>query len=979
MSPKKEFIPYLFLFFGVFCLFSLLSFSPQDEMGSGNWFGRLGHYFAYGVFFLLGKAGYLIGLGLVGMGIYIFKKPDLDILGKILQLPLLILSVSLALGFLTEGKGEIGAGGGILGEFLGMGLDFAIGGTGKAILTSFLFAYSVFAIINDESLACTKKRIMEILQILQEKGASLFPGLPKVAYSHSGVVAPNQTGKQEQKFPENTGFPGGESSKLPWQKGWEDLLHSINPSEIREFLLKKKKDLEEKRIQKLKSSVMEPVPEPLSWKNEESHESEEEYSFTKPKGEKPRSKHSMKTFSKTASQKKIFPRYKNVSLYEGFFEEEKVFKFHNTPVSLKRKLSETPDSHSLGFRILDYRRDRRESYEDSVDGFEGDGSEFETEEFTLSDTDVFTENEFREGIENEGLVENELREVGGFLPDHQTPEKEGEEIEEKPYFSEFSNHPSDSTLESSEWIENPEKNWVSTQETNPEQEENEKEEWDQEPRIHHFSSPPVATQPREELPKTFVPQVPLKKGGYYISPRLLGPIKEKPMSQESKADTDRVARKIEEIISHYGIESKVITLERGPIITRYELTIPNGIKLNKITSLDSELKLYLAVKSIRIVAPIPGKSSIGIEVPNRHREDVYLTDILRETTFAKSFGGLNICIGKDIAGRPMNIDLTKLPHLLVAGTTGSGKSVSLNSMVTSLIYSRSPEELRFIMIDPKMVEMTLYEEIPHLLMPVIVDPRRATKALSWAIQEMEARYQNISTLKCRDFSSYNMKVEEWAHKKGYEKMPYIVIVIDELSDLMMVSGKELEEQIQRISQKSRAVGIHLVMATQRPSVDVITGLIKANCPARMAFQVAQKTDSRTILDSNGAEALLGKGDFLYRSPTASDLVRIQAPFVAEEEIEKIVEESKKMASPGYVEINWEEESSESSDGFEEDEALIEGAWRVICAEGKASGSLIQRHLRIGYNKAARIIDILEKRGIVSPQIGTKPREILKPI
>jgi S-DNA-T family DNA segregation ATPase FtsK/SpoIIIE len=283
------------------------------------------------------------------------------------------------------------------------------------------------------------------------------------------------------------------------------------------------------------------------------------------------------------------------------------------------------------------------------------------------------------------------------------------------------------------------------------------------------------------------------------------------------------------------------------------------------------------------------------------------------------------------------------------------------------------------MIDPKMVEMTLYEDIPHLLMPVITDPKKATRALGWAIQEMEARYQSVSSLKCRDFQSYNQKVEEWAHKKGYEKMPYIVIVIDELSDLMMVSGKDLEDQITRISQKSRAVGIHLVMATQRPSVDVITGLIKANCPARMAFQVAQKTDSRTILDANGAESLLGKGDFLYRSPTASDLVRVQAPFVTEEEIERIVEESQKFASPGYVDVNLEDEANESTDGFEEDENLIEDAWRVICQEGKASGSMVQRHLRIGYNKAARIIDILEKRGIISAHIGTKPREILKSI
>jgi S-DNA-T family DNA segregation ATPase FtsK/SpoIIIE len=851
MSPKKEFIPYLLVFAGIFCLFSMLSFTETDDSGAINWFGRLGYFFAYGALYLLGKSSYLLGLGLLGLGFANFRIKELDIIGKLLLLPILILSVSLALSFLTDHQGNVGDAGGVMGSFLGTILDFTIGSTGKAILTAFILAYSVFAILNDDSVVSSKERLKQYLL----KWKDSFSG---------GKFTLPQWERAKQ--------PNGSSNVRGFNSGTE-----IRPGKIFS-------DLFTKRI----------IKEPRRAVNFLSDEPR--LSSVTPQD----------AMAKTSESKKIFPRYKNTSLYDGFFEEERVFRFHDASVQLKRKYTETADSSTLGFAILDYR------------------SKNDLPEFV----------DYRDNESELDLTE--------------PYEEEEEELDEEP------------VEEDIEPIE----------------------ELVQEPIIQNFSPPAIpkkAINEEELLVKTYVPKVDLKKGGYYISPKLLGEPKIKPFTTETKADSDQVARKIEEIISHYGIQSRVVSMERGPIITRYELTIPNGIKLSKITSLDSELKLYLAVKSIRIVAPIPGKSTIGIEVPNKIREDVHLTDLLRDTSLAKAQGGLNICIGKDIAGRSMNIDLTKLPHLLVAGTTGSGKSVCLNSMVTSLIYSRSPQELRFIMIDPKMVEMTLYEDIPHLLMPVITDPKKATRALGWAIQEMEARYQSVSSLKCRDFQSYNQKVEEWAHKKGYEKMPYIVIVIDELSDLMMVSGKDLEDQITRISQKSRAVGIHLVMATQRPSVDVITGLIKANCPARMAFQVAQKTDSRTILDANGAESLLGKGDFLYRSPTASDLVRVQAPFVTEEEIERIVEESQKFASPGYVDVNLEDEANESTDGFEEDENLIEDAWRVICQEGKASGSMVQRHLRIGYNKAARIIDILEKRGIISAHIGTKPREILKSI
>lgn len=923
MSPKKEFIPYLLVFAGVFCLFSMLSFQVGDESGSTNWFGRLGYFFAYGALYLLGKSAYLIGLGLVVLGGVCYQKKDIDILGKLLLLPLLILSVSLALSFLTDPTGQIGGAGGVLGTFLGAILDFVMGGTGKAILTSFVFAYSVFAIVNDDTVAGPRERLVEGLR----NWKSLLNGAPQV--------------------PDFERSPA-KDSRYTVVDIWDKFQEFWSGKPTQETLSTAKSPLFSLFTQNPLASS---APSGLSGST-----APQAFSVRPASSVPPASSATASTASTgTTGTKKIYPRYKNASLFDGFFEEERIFRFQEAPARLKRKFSETPDSTDLGFTILDYRTHKSTVAAGSFFG------KAEEETVILPGEDDWNWDENAPlGSSSKGDAPTTIHAFGGI--------EAANDLDDSDDLDEFDESDDTDAFDDTDALDG-----IGGSE--------EREDLVQEPRVHHFSPQPLLPKPVSVDPdvKTYVPQVAIKKGGYYISPKLLGEPKAKPPSLETRADSDAVARKIEEIISHYGIQSKVVSLERGPIITRYELTIPNGIKLSKITSLDSELKLYLAVKSIRIVAPIPGKSTIGIEVPNKHREDVHLTDLLRDTTLAKAQGGLSICIGKDIAGRSLNIDLTKLPHLLVAGTTGSGKSVCLNSMVTSLIFSRSPQELRFIMIDPKMVEMTLYEEIPHLLMPVITDPKKATKALGWAIQEMEARYQSVSSLKCRDFQSYNHKVEEWAHKKGYEKMPYIVIVIDELSDLMMVSGKDLEDQITRISQKSRAVGIHLVMATQRPSVDVITGLIKANCPARMAFQVAQKTDSRTILDANGAESLLGKGDFLYRSPTASDLVRVQAPFVTEEEIEKIVDESKRFAAPGYVDVNLDEETSESSDNFDEDEDLIEEAWRVICQEGKASGSMVQRRLRIGYNKAARIIEILEKRGIISPQIGTKPREILKAI
>lgn len=494
-----------------------------------------------------------------------------------------------------------------------------------------------------------------------------------------------------------------------------------------------------------------------------------------------------------------------------------------------------------------------------------------------------------------------------------------------------------------------------------------------------FLDPDQEPEPKLPLHRTTVPEINyFRKTAYKISHKSLATNLEKKPNPMFKLEAEYTARKIEEIIKEYGYESRVTAWEKGPIITRYEVAPPTGVKLGKITSLSDELKLYLAVKSIRIVAPIPGKSTIGIEVPNKYRENVLLGDIVRESLRQPPTSDLPISLGKDsISGETILIDLNKLPHLLIAGTTGSGKSVSLNSMISYLILTKSPEEVRFVMIDPKMVEMSLYENIPHLLMPVITDPRKATKALYWAVQEMEARYAMVSEIKCRDIKAYNEKVtNSLLARMRYKKMPYIIVFIDELSDLMMVSGKELEDSITRLSQKARAVGIHLVMATQRPSVDVITGLIKANCPARLAFHVAQKNDSKIILDYSGADTLLGKGDSLYKSPTSPDLQRIQAPFISEDEIEKIVTEASSFARPEYVDISLDEDSYKEESTADE-EADFDEAWNIVRMERKASASYLQRRMRIGYNKAARLMELMEERGYVGPQIGSKPREILR--
>ncbi|GIW47034.1 MAG: DNA translocase FtsK [Deltaproteobacteria bacterium] len=436
------------------------------------------------------------------------------------------------------------------------------------------------------------------------------------------------------------------------------------------------------------------------------------------------------------------------------------------------------------------------------------------------------------------------------------------------------------------------------------------------------------------------------------------------------------ARLIEEKLSNFGVSGKVTEIRPGPVITMFEYKPSPGIKINKIASLSNDLAMALSALSIRIIAPIPGKDVIGIEVPNEKRETVVLRELLESPEFLRSKSILTLALGKEISGLPFYMDLRKAPHLLIAGTTGSGKSVLLHSVITSMLFKGSPKELKFIMIDPKMLELSVYENIPHLLHPVVTNPKEASQALKWAVKEMENRYKMLSEEGVRDIESYNRKVSKVEHREE-KRLPYIVIIIDELADLMMVAPHEVRESITRLSQMARAAGIHLVVATQRPSVDVVAGLIKANFPARISFLVSSRIDSRIILDTTGAEQLLGKGDMLFLQPGTSKLIRIQAAIISDEERERITEFLRNQGKPEYnEEITRIEESEESSGLEDEKDELYYEALRIIAQTRQASISMLQRKLKIGYNRAARIVEIMEKEGLIGPQESAgKPREV----
>lgn len=436
---------------------------------------------------------------------------------------------------------------------------------------------------------------------------------------------------------------------------------------------------------------------------------------------------------------------------------------------------------------------------------------------------------------------------------------------------------------------------------------------------------------------------------------------------------------LKETLSEFKIEAEVTGIRKGPVVTMFEILPAPGVKLTKIVALQDNIALRLAASSVRIVAPIPGKQAVGVEVPNRERAMVSFRELIEKELPAYDKMQIPVVLGKDITGDAQVLDLAATPHLLIAGSTGSGKSVCVNSMILSILYKRSPNDVKLILIDPKIVELKLYNDIPHLLTPVITEPKKAFQSLQYCLCEMERRYAMLDHMGVRDIKSYNKRIKE--RHVMQEKLPYIVVVIDEFADLMATTGKELESTIARLCAMSRAVGIHLVLATQRPSIDVITGLIKANIPTRIAFMVASKTDSRIIIDQMGAEKLLGKGDMLYASAIDPFPVRIQGTFVTDDEVENVVEYVKKYGPPEYIdeEIFVEDEDDETaepslfSDG---EDPLYDQALEIVVQAGKASASYIQRRLKIGYNRAARLVEEMEDRGIVGPANGSKPREII---
>jgi S-DNA-T family DNA segregation ATPase FtsK/SpoIIIE len=441
-------------------------------------------------------------------------------------------------------------------------------------------------------------------------------------------------------------------------------------------------------------------------------------------------------------------------------------------------------------------------------------------------------------------------------------------------------------------------------------------------------------------------------------------------------DINENVRILEDTLESFGVKARVTHISRGPAITRYEIQPPAGVKVSRIVSLADDIALSMAAPDVRIEAPIPGKAAVGIEVPNKEISMVHLRDLLETREFVQSTSRLTVSLGKDIAGNPVVADLARMPHLLIAGATGSGKSVCVNTLIVSILFKSRPDEVKFLMIDPKMVELATYNGIPHLVAPVVTVPKKAATVLRWAVREMEQRYELFAAAGVRDITRYNQLCKTKGDDLGYSVLPLIVVIIDELADLMMVSPVEVEDAICRLAQMARAAGIHLVVATQRPSVDVITGLIKANIPSRISFAVSSQIDSRTILDMAGAEKLLGKGDMLFFPVGASKPMRVQGAYLSDREVDNLVSYLKKQAEPVYDNQVLKEEPKEDNVPVEIEDSLLPQAVQILIESGHASISMLQRRLHIGYARAARLIDIMEKRGIVGGYEGSKPRAIL---
>jgi S-DNA-T family DNA segregation ATPase FtsK/SpoIIIE len=527
---------------------------------------------------------------------------------------------------------------------------------------------------------------------------------------------------------------------------------------------------------------------------------------------------------------------------------------------------------------------------------------------------------------------------------------------------------------------------------------------------------PVATTPAEETPRAAVPQaaarvtppvvqkrakppvpaplplpdpepigrVPAERrlSGYTLPPSALLD----PPRAERKVDERELmesARLLEEKCREFAVEGAVVQIHPGPVVTTFEFKPDAGVKYSKVTSLADDLCLAMQAESV-LIERIPGKSTVGIQIPNPNREAISLRELLESDAYQGSASKLTVALGKTIHGEPFMADLATMPHLLIAGSTGTGKSVGLNAMLTSMLYRATPDDIRLILIDPKRLELGMYDDIPHLMTPVVVDPKKASNALRWAVREMEERYKTLAAFGVRNIEQYNRNIRQMIENKEVpdnaerpRPLPFIVVVVDELADLMMVAGNEVEESIARLAQMARAVGIHLILATQRPSVDVITGLIKANLPARISFRVSSKIDSRTILDGNGAEQLLGRGDMLFLPPASSQKLRLHGPYISEQESARLASFLRKQGKPIYDDTITAEDKKDGTDTLEfEKDDLYDEAARIVVEGGQVSISYLQRKLRIGFSRAARLVDMMEAEGLVSPAVGGKPREVL---
>jgi S-DNA-T family DNA segregation ATPase FtsK/SpoIIIE len=492
---------------------------------------------------------------------------------------------------------------------------------------------------------------------------------------------------------------------------------------------------------------------------------------------------------------------------------------------------------------------------------------------------------------------------------------------------------------------------------------------------------PASTLPLTDPEPTSKAPAERRKGDYTLPPLALLDASRTERKIDERELMDG-ARLLEEKCREFSVEGSVVQIHPGPVVTTFEFKPDAGVKYAKITGLAEDLCLAMRADSV-LIDRIPGKSTVGIQIPNHKREQISLRELLESEAYKRSTPKLTIALGKTIHGEPYMADLSTMPHLLIAGSTGAGKSVSMNGMLTSILYRATPDDVRLIMIDPKRLELGIYEDIPHLMTPVVVDPKQAANALRWAVREMEERYKTLAAVGVRNIEQYNRNMqaaiaagEKPEDGEELKLLPFIIVVIDELADLMMVASNEVEESIARLAQMARAVGIHLILATQRPSVDVITGLIKANLPARIAFRVASKIDSRTILDGNGAEQLLGSGDMLFLPPASSRFIRVHAPYISEQESARLASFLRKQGKPVYDEtITAEEKSAADGIEFEKDDLYDEAA-RIVVSSGQASISYLQRRLRIGFSRAARLVDMMEMEGLVSPAVGGKPREVL---